>query len=1700
MKRWIAALLSFCILLGCVPTAFGTENAATNDTSIDTGAVSMEADNALGKLVTQSIEDTQDAATGYAISDLQITDGIATVAYGTLEDATVVVAIYTEDQQQLLGSSHAPVSREERTISLPLEMEMPEYFYASAYLVDNYDMSPLCPAFDTPMYTRQMQELLASTANDYDSSLVLNLDSSDSTNFAVYNESTSIVPYTEGVNQVLSADEDSRTYIIGNADHYFTQAQPGQILSYSYGPDAMLIVKVASVTVDGSTVTLTGADMEIEEVFSHVKIEGAAGSQGLTIDESTADEGVSYISRPPVRDMSGQGSGSFSHVFGLGLEIEVFPGDITTSVTVDGTIAIQADTEFSYYIAFTQQYVHYHADIETDYTLTVGGEVSIDMLKLPAMGFSPAPGLFIGFEPTVNLTFSGAVSFSTVHRFALAFSFTLKNGLQNNSTAPVVTHEDKSFTGNAFVSINMNPHAKVGDADILSFSFSIPVGVRLTGTLTGSDYQQPTEQSPSKHGCKKCIAVSFDFVCKADIKMKILRVTFTLPIGETTKPLRQYYYSMDSATFGDGECPNITYRVTLSAKDRFNKPVANAEIFLDKTIVLGRTNSNGVLVSYVNKGQHSFTAVLNDSPVTVTQDIESACKVSLSTDSAAASILNGMIPADSILDITPIASGSCGDNARWYLYGSGELQITGTGYIQNFNDNNPSPWLPYQNRITAVYVDEGITGLPDGAFSGYTAIEKVILPNSLTTFGRSVFSGCTGLTQIKLPVTHTLSIWGPPFEGCTNVRSIHYTYGQTGIMPDRYDNSNMGSYYQSALEYICRNTLESVYFDDGITGIGNYAFFECRNLSSLRLPNSLTAIGAHAFQNCVSLTQMPLSENVGTFGTDSFSGCSGLTQIQIPAKVTRLPDGCFAGCSGLTELTIPDTVTNIGRYAFVNCSGLRELTIPVECSVGYNLFDGVCNVSKIRYTYGQTGVMPDRYDNSNYGHYYQNSLEYASRNSLQSVSFSEGITYIGNYCFRDCAVLSQVTLPETLESIGRSGFAGCASLKQLPTGQSLTSLGSDAFSGCGITSLSLPESIKEIGSGCFSGCSSLTSLQLPATLTSIPDGCFNGCSGLVNLVIPDTVTFIGSHAFSNCSGLRQVTLPVDYTHGTIPFSNTSNVERIHFTSGQTGIMHDRYSSSAYSTHYENTLEYNSRGSLQTVSFSEGITHLGNYSLYDCYRLTEIYFAGDAPTFGYDVCSYVTATAYYPAGNPSWENISDRSCGGTITWTATEVSAKRPATRAVFGGEYGTEQEEDDVIVKTADFSGLVPGEQYIMLSLISMETKDLLAADNILAIRQAQAAEDGTVSFRYIQRVYAQSAYVFACGASDKHLKDAVITMPALYADTEISAVTPEVSYKGQLLTEGKDYVLTGAVDYSGAGEYVCYIRGINLYTGLVQCAYTVTAKPIAQVVTVDSSTSYTSFAGAVAAAQSMQNSYVRLLADAEETYCVTGELWLDLNGCQLSGITVSGTLYGMDSATDDYTDTKAGALTCTLTDQGQVIPHHKHQLSGSIKRYMTVENGSSFSFHRFYLGITKLSLSTAAAGFGYKALFAGSDTVKSQLDSFGYRLWIQGKPVVSKSMAMQCLPASQEITLLLKNILSANKDLQTNIKNAQTDIHAQVFLKCKDGTTITGSEHVYSLRAMMETLNLRFDSLSDSQKAALKKLAQDYSDVMTQWSIENIQ
>ena len=84
-------------------------------------------------------------------------------------------------------------------------------------------------------------------------------------------------------------------------------------------------------------------------------------------------------------------------------------------------------------------------------------------------------------------------------------------------------------------------------------------------------------------------------------------------------------------------------------------------------------------------------------------------------------------------------------------------------------------------------------------------------------------------------------------------------------------------------------TYEGV--DCRVTSIGDWAFYDCKGLTSVTIPNSVTSIGVYAF-----------------------SHCSGLTSVTIPNSVTAIGDNAFSYCSGLTSITIPNSVTSIGEY------------------------------------------------------------------------------------------------------------------------------------------------------------------------------------------------------------------------------------------------------------------------------------------------------------------------------------------------------------------------------------------------------------------------------------------------------------------------------------------------------------------------------------------------------------------------------------------------------------------------------------------------------------------------------------------------------------------------------------------------------------------------------------------------------------------
>ena len=208
----------------------------------------------------------------------------------------------------------------------------------------------------------------------------------------------------------------------------------------------------------------------------------------------------------------------------------------------------------------------------------------------------------------------------------------------------------------------------------------------------------------------------------------------------------------------------------------------------------------------------------------------------------------------------------------------------------------------------------------------------------------------------------------------------------------------------------------------------------------------------------------------------------------------------------------------------------------------------------------------------------------------------------------------------------------------------------------------------------------------------------------------------------------------------------------------------------------------------------------------------------------------------------------------------------------------------------------------------------------------------------------------------------------------------------------------------------------------------------------------YATVQGAVDAAN---GAVVTLLADSDETVAASGDLYLDLNGKTLAGLTITdGTVYGMDSTTDKYDNADGCGKITQIT--GSYAADYKN---ADAKRYLAVKEDSGLSFHRFYLGITKLSLAPDVTGFGYKAEFYGDKKVADQVSNVGYNLWLTENNIVSRTVS----GLKNSLTLRLKNFDVAGY--------GETAVNATVTMTLKNNTVIESSVYSYSLRQMVETV-----------------------------------
>ena len=152
------------------------------------------------------------------------------------------------------------------------------------------------------------------------------------------------------------------------------------------------------------------------------------------------------------------------------------------------------------------------------------------------------------------------------------------------------------------------------------------------------------------------------------------------------------------------------------------------------------------------------------------------------------------------------------------------------------------------------------------------------------------------------------------------------------------------NYYNNPSPAFKNSNVKKVVIEDGVTSIGNSAFFGCSSLTSVTIPDSVTSIGNVAFCNCSSLTSITISDSVTSIEESTFYGCSSLTSITIPSSVTSIGDHAFCNCSSLTSITISDSVTSIGNDAFYGCSNLKTISLSCKSSLKKSDFGEQANL------------------------------------------------------------------------------------------------------------------------------------------------------------------------------------------------------------------------------------------------------------------------------------------------------------------------------------------------------------------------------------------------------------------------------------------------------------------------------------------------------------------------------------------------------------------------------------------------------------------------------------------------------------------------------------------------------------------------------------------------------------------------------------
>ena len=420
------------------------------------------------------------------------------------------------------------------------------------------------------------------------------------------------------------------------------------------------------------------------------------------------------------------------------------------------------------------------------------------------------------------------------------------------------------------------------------------------------------------------------------------------------------------------------------------------------------------------------------------------------------------------------------------------------------------------------------------------------------------------------------------------------------------------------------SSIVEIQFPDGLTTVGDYAFFYCDKVKSVTIPEGVTYIGEWAFCRCSKIERVSLPSTLKEIGASAFAECTSLGAITIPAAVETIHLRAFAQCLSMTSMVVEDGNTKYDSRN--NCNAIIETKT--------NTLISGCKAS----------IIPDDIEVIGVEAFDHISL-------LTAITIPNSVTTINNYAFRMTEGMQTLTIPASVTYIHLEAFTGCKNLKSISVDKANTTYDSrndcnaiietatnSLILGCentvipndieiiektafywnlNIKTMSIPASVKSIGAFAFYYCTNIESLTCLAEVPPTLGGAYT--FGSVNKDIPVYVPESKIDDYKAADGWKEFTNYIGLDEGCTSIASGSidkteiswviDCDSVLTVSGTGAIPNYTELSTDIPWH-------NYSHAIKKIVVEEGITRLGAYAFYQLYHVTHVSLPSTLTNIGF----------------------------------------------------------------------------------------------------------------------------------------------------------------------------------------------------------------------------------------------------------------------------------------------------------------------------------------------------------------------------------------------------------------------------------------------------------------------------------------------------